>query len=58
MVWEVDENPSSVSQASMTPECMYDQSIKAMAVLPALSAQSTLPTEYPLTTLLVVSAAQ
>jgi len=24
MFWEVDENPSSVSQASVTPECVYD----------------------------------
>ena len=42
----------------MTPECVYDQSVEAVAVLPTLSAQSTLPTEYPLTALLAVSAAQ
>ena len=42
----------------MTPECVYDQSVEAVAVLPTLSAQSTLPTEYPLTALLAVSTAQ
>ena len=58
MVWEVDESPASMSEASVTPECMYDWSIEAMAVLPALSPQPTLPAEYPLSTLLAVSTAQ
>ena len=58
MVWELDESHVSISKASMTPECVYDQSVEAVAVLPTLSAQSTLPTEYPLTALLAVSAAQ
>ena len=58
MVKEADENPSSVSQASVTPEYVFDQSIEAVAVLPALSAQSTLPVEYPLTALLAMSTAQ
>ena len=58
MVWEADENPSSMSQASVSPGYEYDQSVKAMAVLPALSPQSALPTEYPLSALLAVSAAQ
>jgi len=58
MVWEVDESPSSVSQASVTPECVYYQNVEAMAVLPALSPQSTLSTEYPLSAPLVVSTAQ
>ena len=58
MVWEVDESPSSVSQASATPEYVYDQSVKAVAVLPALSPQSAWPPEYPLTALLAVSAAK
>ena len=57
MVWEVDESPSSVSQASVTPECMYDQSIEVVAVLLALSPQSTMPTEYPLSAPLAVFAA-
>ena len=42
----------------MTPECVYDQSIEAVAVMPTLSPQSTLPTEYPLSALLTMSAAQ
>ena len=58
MVWEVDESPSSVSQASVTPECVYDQSIEAVAVLPALSPQPALPVEYPLSALPTESAAQ
>ena len=58
MVWEVDESPSSVSQASVTPKCMYDQSVEVVAMLPTLSPQSALPAEYPLSTLLAVSAAQ
>ena len=47
-----------MSQASATPEYEYDQSVEAMAVLPTLSAQSTVPAEYPLTTLLAMYAAQ
>ena len=54
MVWEVDESPSSVSQASATPEYEYDQSIVAVAEVPALSPRSALPARYPLTALLVV----
>ena len=56
MVWEADENPSPMSQASATPEYVYDQSIEAMAKVPILSPQSALPTEYPLTALLAMSA--
>ena len=56
MVWEVDESPSSVSQASVTPECVFDQSVEAVAMLPALSPQSGLAAEYPLSTPLAVSA--
>ena len=58
MVWEVDENPFSVSQASVTPEYVYDQSIEAVAALPTLSTKFALPAEYPLSALLAVSAAQ
>ena len=58
MVWEVDESLSSVSQALVTPECECDRSVEAMAMLPALSPQPALSTEYPLFALLVVSAAQ
>ena len=58
MVYEVDKNPSSVSQASASPEHEYDKSIIAVAEVPALSPRSALPTEYPLTALLAVSAAQ
>ena len=57
MVWEVDESPSSMSQASVTPEYVYNQSVEAVAMLPALSPQSALPAEYPLSTLLGVSFA-
>ena len=57
VVWEVDESPSSVSQASVTPECVYDQSIKVMAMLPTLSPQSALAAEYPLSTPFAVFAA-
>ena len=62
MVWEADENPSSMSQSSASPEHEYDQSVVAMAEVPALSprsalpTQSTQPTKYPLTALVVVSA--
>ena len=41
----------------MTPECVYDQSVEAVAVLPALSPQSALATEYPLSAPLAMSAA-
>ena len=44
MVWEVDENPSSVSQASVTPECVCDWSVEAMTMLLALSPQPALLT--------------
>ena len=63
MVWEADENPSTVSLASVSPEHEYDQSIITVAEVPALSprsalpAQSAQPTEYPLTTLVAMSAA-
>jgi len=42
----------------MTPEYMYDQSVEVVDEVPALSPRSALPVEYPLTTLLAVSAAQ
>ena len=64
MVWEVDENPSSMSQASVSPEHEYDQSVVTMAEVPALSPRSALPPEsalsarYPLTALLAVLATQ
>ena len=58
MVWEVDESPTSMSEASVTPECMCDWSVEAVAVLPALSPQPTLPTECPLSTLPTMSTAQ
>ena len=58
MVWEVDENPSSMSQASVTPECVYDQSIKVVAMLPTLSPQLPLPARCPLYALPTVSTAQ
>ena len=58
MEWEVDESPTSVSKASVTPECMCDWSVEAMAVLPALSPQPALPTEYPLFALPTMSATQ
>jgi len=50
-VWEANESPSSVSQALVTPECVYAQSVEVVAMLPALS------TEYPLSAPLSVSAA-
>ena len=56
MVWEVDENPSSVSQASATPKYVYDQSVEAVVEVLALSPKSTQPTEYPLTALVAMSA--
>jgi len=58
MVWEMDESPASVSKATVTPECMCDWSIEAVAVLPTLPPQPALPTEHPLSALLTVSAAQ
>ena len=58
MVWEVDESLTFVSEASMTPECVYDWSVEAVAVLPALPPQLALPIERPLSTLPTVSAAQ
>ena len=58
MVWEADENPSSVSQASASPEHEYYQSVEAVAMLPALSPQPALSAEYPLFALLTVSTAQ
>ena len=33
MVWEVDESPTSVSEASVTPKCVCDWSVEAMATL-------------------------
>ena len=33
MVWEMDESPASVSKATVTPECMCDWSIEAVAML-------------------------
>ena len=58
MVWEVDENPASVSKASVTPECVCDWSVKAVAMLPALSPQPALPVEHSLSSLPTMSAAQ
>jgi len=58
VVWEVDESPSSVSLALVTLEYVYDQSVKAMVVLPALSPQPALPAEYPLSAMPTESAAQ
>ena len=46
MVREVDESPSSMSQASVTPEYVCDRSVEAVAVLPALSPQPALPAEH------------
>ena len=43
MVWEADENPSSVSQASVSPKHEYDQSVIVVAKVPTLSPRSTLP---------------
>ena len=47
-----------MSQTSVTPKCVYDQIVEAVVVLPALSPQSALPAEYPLSALLTASAAQ
>ena len=57
-VWEVDESPSSVSQALVTPEYVCDQCDEAVAMLPALSPQPALFAKYPPSTWLAVSAAQ
>ena len=43
VVWEADEDPSSVSQASASPEHEYDKSIIAVAEVPALSPRSAVP---------------
>ena len=64
MVREANENPSSMSQASVSPEHEYDQSIVTVAEVPALSPWSALPpksalsTRYPLTALLAMPATQ
>ena len=58
MVWEVDESPASVSKASLTPEYMCDWSVEAVAMLPALPPQPTLPAEHPLFALPFESVAQ
>ena len=58
MVWEVDESPSSMSQALVTPECVCDWNIEPLAVLPALSPQPALPAERPLSALSTMSATQ
>ena len=64
MVWETDENPSSMSQASVSPEHEYDQSVVTMVEVPALSPRSALPPKsalsagYPLSALWAVPAAQ
>ena len=56
----MDENPSSMSQASVSPEHEYDQSGVTVAEVPALSprsalpAQSAQPTKYPLTALVAM----
>ena len=46
-----------MSQSSVTPECVYDLSVEVVDVLPIVSPQSTLAAEYPLSTLVAVSAA-
>jgi len=58
VVWEVDKSPSSMSQASVTLGYVCDQSVEAVAELPALSPLSALPTKYPLSALLAMSVAQ
>ena len=58
MVWEVDESPTSVSEASVTPECVCDWSIEAVAMLPALPPQPALPAKHPLSALPTMSTAQ
>ena len=57
MVLEVDENPSYVSLASVSPRYEYDQSGVTMAKVPALSPLTALPPKSALSALLVVSAA-
>ena len=46
-----------MSQASVTPKYVYDQSVEVMVVLLALSPQPALSAEGSLTALLVVSTA-
>ena len=58
MVWEVDESPASVSEASVAPECVCDWSVEAVAMLPALPPQPALPIECHLSALLTMSTAQ
>ena len=58
MVWEVDESPTSVSEASVTPKCVCDWSVEAVVVLPALPPHPALPIERPLSALPTVSTAQ
>ena len=57
VVWEVDESPASMFEASVTPECECDWSIEAMAKLPTLPPQPALPVGCPISALLTVSAA-
>ena len=57
MVWELEESPASVSNASMTPEYVYDWSVKAVAELPALPPQHALPAVHLLSALPTMSAA-
>ena len=46
-----------MSQASVTPEYVCDQSDEAVAVLPTLSPQPALSSEYPPSAWLAVSTA-
>ena len=60
MVWEADENPSSVSQASVSPENEYEKSVVTVAEVHTLSPlppKSALFAGYPLTALLAMPAA-
>ena len=43
LVWEADENPSTVSLSSVSPGYEYDQSGVTVAEVPALSSRSALP---------------
>ena len=43
-----------MSQASVSPEHEYDQSIVTVAEVPALPTRSALPAEYPMTALVAV----
>ena len=58
MVWEVDKSPASMSEASVTLECVCDWNVKVVVVLPALPPQPALPTEHPLSALSTVSTTQ